>query len=75
MTEQQEQEELWLDVSRTLVHNKYRSPMEKNVTAVYMIDVRKALAILKERYFLVPKNIDNGEENENSSGAEKERAD
>lgn len=49
--------------------------MEKNVTAVYMIDVRKALAILKERYFLVPKNIDNGEENENSSGAEKEGAD
>jgi hypothetical protein len=56
------QEDLWLDVSRTLVQNKYRFSLgntlkERNInTAVYFIDIRKALAILKERYDLVPKD-------------------
>lgn len=66
-----EQEERWHDVSKTLVENKYRLTVEKNDTAVHVIDVSKALAILREKYDLVPKR----QNNENIARTQEERAD
>lgn len=55
MTGKEQQDELWLDVSRTCVQNKYRSPTGPHVTAVYMVNIPLVIKLLKEKYDLIPK--------------------
>ncbi len=47
---------LWLDVSRVLVHTKYRFKLTEGDKAIYLVDIPKAIEILKENFDISPKN-------------------
>lgn len=49
------------EVSKIIATTKYRLPVNKKTDlAVYVVDVRKVMEILKEKFIITPKNKVNG---------------
>lgn len=45
----------WDEVAKILSNTKYRLPVSKNDTAVYVVDIPKAIEELKQHYTLTKK--------------------
>jgi hypothetical protein len=55
MIEKKKEEVSWDEVSKILVQSKKRFPLQKGDISIMVVDIPKAIELLKENYFLIPK--------------------